>query len=681
MPGYILKDLYYDVAEVQHESLDRFGSGRLIGTNLILTARHVVKDGDDPLQNKWKIRLWGMKPKTEGEKWQWIDGEVIWVGKGKLDLALIGVRSESAMVPRLRLHVATILEANAHKARGVGFPLASREDGRRKLVAPSGQIIDQDATTLAWAIDNAYVPEAPDEDWPGFSGASIFHADRIGEMDLWLYGVAQQVPAKFKKQLDVARLSEALKEANFHDHLRSAEVSSCRAADTTKMPAADDFPHVKYLVEWAKSQLPSDQSRQFMTEVALCETQEEIERLHRAEERGPQGFNPQQMVARFSSGAHILMQAPGGLGKSFYLFRLLLAAIDEGYVPFYLDVSGAKFNMDPSDEACAALFGEAAKKGGNWKKFESAKSKVLRVLVAVDSLNEAVYPERIEKTLGHLCENYGDNLFLIASDRLSGKRSAFAKTLVTILPLRPEFVTTRLKKLQCKPVGEKFLKLLSTPFFLHLYEDIIDRTSAGRAPFTPQTRAHIMFAYFAICNDSHTKPELMIKRGKDIVGGLAPVAFEAYRAGEIRMRHDWLSDKIKNTKVNLDELTQAGMLTKAEKGETWFRHQLFHDFLAGFHLSCLKCEEWRSENFDIATLGASSSDALDFAIELAHEKASDLIIEIYDWNYGAAFKCILDMEAGVAGKSSPLSDFLRDAFIVLNSEKRFDFFRHTRTKA
>ena len=40
--AYSKEKLYADVAQVQHHSLDLFGSGRLIGRNLVLTARHVV---------------------------------------------------------------------------------------------------------------------------------------------------------------------------------------------------------------------------------------------------------------------------------------------------------------------------------------------------------------------------------------------------------------------------------------------------------------------------------------------------------------------------------------------------------------------------------------------------------------------------------------------------------------
>ena len=72
MPAYQIDDLYSDVAQVQHKRPDLFGSGRLVGRNLILTARHVVTppDATEPIIAGWEVRLFGAKPRSTG-LWEW----------------------------------------------------------------------------------------------------------------------------------------------------------------------------------------------------------------------------------------------------------------------------------------------------------------------------------------------------------------------------------------------------------------------------------------------------------------------------------------------------------------------------------------------------------------------------------------------------------------------------------
>src|SRR4030081_2617147 len=109
---YSHEALYRDVAQVQHSSLDLFGSGRLIGPNLVLTARHVLtpKDVQVPEQMGWQVRLFADRPDTrQANKWKWMEANVAWAGQETLDLALLKLVPRPGVPdqrPRLKLKIA-----------------------------------------------------------------------------------------------------------------------------------------------------------------------------------------------------------------------------------------------------------------------------------------------------------------------------------------------------------------------------------------------------------------------------------------------------------------------------------------------------------------------------------------------------------------------------------------------
>jgi hypothetical protein len=241
MVTYRLEVLYPDVAQVQHEGIHSFGSGRLIGRNLILTARHVVtaKDATAPTLEGWHVRLFATKP-TDGADWKWLNAEVTWTSSRGLDLALLTIRPEDTTVhlrPRLKFRTAKVERATDYRVFGLGFPLGASVDHKRQLMRPSGSLFDEGRETLTWGIDSQYVPEAPDKDWPGFSGAAVFLAETDDQSVIWIYGVATHIPPKFKRQFDVARLERALQETDFCEVLRAAEVSPEPAFDPTEYGA------------------------------------------------------------------------------------------------------------------------------------------------------------------------------------------------------------------------------------------------------------------------------------------------------------------------------------------------------------------------------------------------------------------------------------------------------------
>lgn len=101
----------------------------------------------------------------------------------------------------------------------MGFPRGSKVDGRRTLFCPSGDLDDEKGATLEFGIDQAYQPELPSEDWRGFSGSAIVSAETPDSETVWIYGVAQHVPAHFTRRLGVSRLAQAFESPSFRETL------------------------------------------------------------------------------------------------------------------------------------------------------------------------------------------------------------------------------------------------------------------------------------------------------------------------------------------------------------------------------------------------------------------------------------------------------------------------------
>jgi hypothetical protein len=134
------------------------------------------------------------------------------------------------MEPKFTLRTAKI-ERGEVEVRGIGFPLGSRVDDKRQLMSVTGKLKYEARQTLTWGIEEYDIPRDPDTDWAGFSGAAVLLAESSNESLIWIYGVAQQVPGKFKKQLDVARLELALLDTGFCQALADAKVAVEQAAE------------------------------------------------------------------------------------------------------------------------------------------------------------------------------------------------------------------------------------------------------------------------------------------------------------------------------------------------------------------------------------------------------------------------------------------------------------------
>jgi hypothetical protein len=163
---YSTEALYGDTAQIQHSEADLFGSGRLIGRDLVLTARHVVtlEGAAAPVKDGWQVRLLAA---SQANTWKWMEASVEWAGQGTLDLALLRLRPQAGAPdhePKLKLRIGRIDEVRHHRVRGLGFLRGAKVNNKRTLFVPSGDLDDEKGATLSLGIDQAYQPESPGED-------------------------------------------------------------------------------------------------------------------------------------------------------------------------------------------------------------------------------------------------------------------------------------------------------------------------------------------------------------------------------------------------------------------------------------------------------------------------------------------------------------------------------------
>jgi hypothetical protein len=224
MPRSEPKVLWADVARVrlEHDEHDFFGSGRLIAPNLVLTARHVLETtaGVGLPDKGWEVRLlvdqvngcWSEDPTL---------AEVVWRGKGQLDLGLLQLQVADKRRPKL-IQLRFGRYNSVMNVEGVwfaGFPWAAREHETiaREYSAPAKLRKADTGGLYRLTVASADAPKK-DDDWRGLSGAVVILRKRD---TVWLLGAVQQVPKAFGAgALDVAPIEAALDEPGVQEPLR-----------------------------------------------------------------------------------------------------------------------------------------------------------------------------------------------------------------------------------------------------------------------------------------------------------------------------------------------------------------------------------------------------------------------------------------------------------------------------
>jgi hypothetical protein len=241
-----------------------FGSGRLIGRNLVLTARHVLESerGIALPSDGWEVRL--LRDQVNGNRaGEPVPAKVVWRSQAPLDLALLQLSGvERSPKIQLRFGQYNSVMKDLDGVWIAGFPRAAREkkDVAKEYSAPA-KIRKADKGSLYWlTIASANAPK-DGVDWSGCSGANVLI--RRGD-DVWLLGVVQQLPKAFgATSLQVAPIVAALADPDFKSHIKECgSVGSFGISENRSLPEdrlhADDleklpgpYESIGYHAYWA----------------------------------------------------------------------------------------------------------------------------------------------------------------------------------------------------------------------------------------------------------------------------------------------------------------------------------------------------------------------------------------------------------------------------------------------
>jgi len=355
----------------------------------------------------------------------------------------------------------------------------------------------------------------------------------------------------------------------------------------------------------------------------------------------------------------VLLHAEGGTGKSVILQRLFRVAEERGLIPVLVDVRRWRPPLfDEWEDAegnellrTAILLGEL----GAPSTEEATLSQLppeRHAIVLLDGVNEV--PSATADSILATLESFAwrnPAAGVIATDRLVRRNlPSDAWRLATIKPLARESIAQLLQR----PIPEGSARLLSSAFFLDLaLSQGLDSTSSSRA----------FRSYF----------EQHVELTQDELAAATEGAYQMYATQRARTFPLDTFARIAGDRPT-NALREAGTLL-IEGTTAYFRHHLYHDYLAAAHLAA-DAARWGYDAFDALTFNASSFDALAMALEQLEEppRADELLRRIYDWNfYGSAYALAKGRQLG----SIQVSEQMEVALLALLAERRWDLIRPT----
>jgi hypothetical protein len=469
-------------------------------------------------------------------------------------------------------------------------------------------------------------------------------AARSDDQDKTAYMIATEDLANFVSQLD-------------HVNVRNGIV--------------DDFPHIKQIEKHLRETvLKTRTGPPFDLRITTCDSVEAIAQLFRKDPEphyGALAWNPDRLLNE--DGPHLLLlQSPGGAGKSNFLVDVVTTAVSRGMVPFFLDATKAREKIDPASTSLKVLL-ENLTVGGGLEDFQKAREHVgkERVVLLADRLNEN--PEQamtLLKAIIRSAESEATGTIVIVTDRVKDRGEVSQFERATMLPLPLNEIE---EHLSAKPSGTN-AKLLAMPFFLEMQLRV-----GGVGSFLIRSE---MFREFLRVHADITGP---------VLPRLAESAFNAYKdcSSTVIPLDTWmgLMKKYAVPDAVWPKVLDGAMLQykiNAIEEVVEFRHQLLHDFLAGTHLANGGQAFWRAPNFDTATLDTQSFDGIEFAAEQLGANATEFLIQVYDWNWLGVLETVRNLDAGRHGGESHISPEFKDALYFLNAMRLFDCFEDSRKR-
>jgi len=176
------------IVELQDEQSGQFGTGYLLSSGLVLTARHVV-EGTNALRARLLEPDEDGLPGGIGERQP---ARVVWSGGADLDLALLQPADGSApfRAGAMPAMVARLADRGAVRVDALGFPRALDSPAHADTLhveALANPWSELRGSSLLLDVKTSRPGEA--DEWKGMSGAAVFAGDRI-------VGVVEAVPAR-----------------------------------------------------------------------------------------------------------------------------------------------------------------------------------------------------------------------------------------------------------------------------------------------------------------------------------------------------------------------------------------------------------------------------------------------------------------------------------------------------
>lgn len=662
----------------------RIGAAALVSPEHVITCAHVLREGDyPPSTNKEnlsiRIEIDGQPSTAELLPSPWIKSadngfpmdEDLPLAD---DVVILKVRAKESRKPKLRTRrkiekgIFLAFGATDSHPNGVSTPVTLAEEEMREVVQ-----LDWDGT--ATPIDH------------GFSGGAVYDEDD--------YAVGIIVSRWFPEKNDPHSKPLAYM---IPMETVAAKVKGAEKGFELKIesPFFLDYPSAKELLEWSSARLMrrkiggAKSPDLFELGILRWKTQEEdwtraiaeIDHLHEDGE-GLSAFDRLTVADLLEKERQFLyVRSPGGSGKSFFLYRCVVAAVDIDVVPFFIDVRGLADYTPAQIEVRFGgsfpaplnnLINECGIHSGA-ETFRIANERRCRTLLLVDGLNETTSGfDQIIRTLQATPGNYNKVSILVA-DRLAA-RSHYPRgfQLATVQPVSDELITRALDQ---RSVSAETFRILKLPFFLNLYLQNPNSLETGK-------RA-TMILEFVRCSlggyDSYKNQS--VDSQVDVLSG---VAFKWYKVHETTVIDETQLQKLlpKKTDLSVKRLVSSGLMarrsgkTPGAKSRLEFQHQLIQDYLAARHFVRKKLK-WSADNFKALTLNRRSADVLVFAREIVEEtggvpRSEDFVIAVYNWDYPSAFACLQFKHSN----DRPLGVMLS----ALVAEKLFEPFLHSRKTA